>query len=232
MKIEFVAQNSHVTQVREKPLPATSFIPDWYKKIPLYSNNTQTFDLSPHPNSTVKKCFPVLDAIGAGYIMPLWADLLVTRDENDLPYIKWNTHETVLETWSERQVSSYDLPNNTDKIVFKYMHGWQIKTPKNWSVLITQPIGYTNNPFTFLTGVVDTDKLITEINAPFVVKKGFEGIVEKGTPMFQIIPIKREDWKAEYSEKPANQHYFDVEKFNTKIKSHYGKILREKKNYQ
>jgi hypothetical protein len=29
---------------------------------------------------------------------------------------------------------------------------------------------------------------------PFFVKEGFEGVVPRGTPIYQIIPFKREKW--------------------------------------
>jgi antitoxin (DNA-binding transcriptional repressor) of toxin-antitoxin stability system len=33
-------------------------------------------------------------------------------------------------------------------------------------------------------------------NFPFYIRKGFSGVIEAGTPIAQIIPIKREPWKA------------------------------------
>ena len=34
-------------------------------------------------------------------------------------------------------------------------------------------------------------------NVPFFIKSNFEGVIPCGTPMFQIIPFKRENWKSE-----------------------------------
>ena len=33
-------------------------------------------------------------------------------------------------------------------------------------------------------------------NLPFFLKSGFEGIIPAGTPIYQILPYKREDWQS------------------------------------
>jgi hypothetical protein len=52
-------------------------------------------------------------------------------------------------------------------------------------------------PFTTMSGVVDTDDYELPVNLPFLIKEGFMGIVPKGTPVAQVIPIKREAWTSE-----------------------------------
>ena len=53
-----------------------------------------------------------------------------------------------------------------------------------------------------MSGIIDFDKSIhAQIgNIPFYIKRGFTGNIPAGTPMFQIIPIKREDWQSENQE--------------------------------
>jgi len=230
--ITFRAQGNHVMIVRERPLPSVKMIPDWWKSLSPYMNNSKTFRMTSRgPNTTVKKCAPCLDAIGSGYIMPLWADLLVEQ-VNGKPVISWNTSANVLGVWGDDQVINFELPDGYSKTVFKYFHGWTIKTPNSWSALITHPIGYPNLPFRSLTGFVDTDKLETDINAPFVIKDGFEGIIPKGTPMFQIIPIKRSSWKSNFILENDEQLHFNQEKLLTKMESPYARTQREKKKYE
>ena len=229
MKIKFIAPNSHVMQVREKPLPASKFIPEWWKQMSPHMNNK--FDLTPQPNATAKKCFPLLDGITAGYIVTLWADLLVTQRDG-APYVKWATDVNVLEVWSSKQSYGYEIPEGYNETVFKYQHGWVIETPKNYSCLITHPIGYPNIPIRTLSGIIDTDSLKTFANSPFVIKEGFEGIIEKGTPMFQIIPFKRDNWESEYIQMSPEEDYINHEKLHSKIVSSYGRFLRKNKNYK
>ena len=230
-KIIFKAQNEHVWEVRERPYAASKKLPEWWKKIPSYSTSDNKLRLNPGPTVTVKKCLPTLDAIGAGYIVPLWTDLMVSQ-HNNMPHIQWPTHEPVLQTWSKDQVSGYEIIENFSPVVFKYLHGWIIKTPPGWSSFITHPIGYQNLPFRAISGIVDTDSLETDINTPIIIKKDFEGIIEKGTPMFQVIPFKREGWESDFILQKPNEHFFNSEKLRTKIISSYARHIRSNKFYK
>lgn len=228
--IKFKASDEHTWEVKERPIPASELIPQWWKDMPVYTGSK--YDLNPASNVTSKRCFPLLDGITSGYIVPLWADVLVTVQNDGTPYIKWATQTNVLEAWTHQQSQGYEIPEGFSKTVFKNLHGWIIETPKNYSCYITHPVGFPNLPFRTLTGVVDTDRLKTDANAPFVVKEGFEGIIEKGTPMFQIIPFKRENWKANYEKQKPNEFYFNTEKLMSKIVSSYGRHLRVSKKYE
>jgi hypothetical protein len=230
LKIKFIAPDPHVIEVREKPRPASEFIPDWWKKMSPYADGNK-FTLNPQPNTTAKKCFPLLDGITAGYIATLWADLLVTQTKEG-PYVKWGTHVDVLEAWPRSQSFSYEIPEGFSETVFKYYHGWIIETPKDYSCLITHPIGYPNLPIKTITGIIDTDSLKTFANSPFVIKEGFEGIIEKGTPMFQIIPFKRDSWEAEYELMKTETNFHNNEKLHSRIVSSYGRFLRKPKEFK
>jgi hypothetical protein len=230
--ITFRAQGEHVMEVREKPIPSIKAIPQWWKNLYPYINNDTKLRLTPEgPNTTVKKCTPSLDALGAGYIMPLWADIIVTQKDGN-PVISWNTKVEPIGMWGHDQVANFEIPNGFSRSVFKYFHGWTIKTPPGWSSLIMHPIGYPNSPFKALTGFVDTDVLETDINTPIVIKEGFEGIIEKSTPMFQIIPVKRSNWKSEFVLETDKQLFFNQEKLLTKFGSSYLNSLRVKKEYK
>jgi hypothetical protein len=227
-KIKFRAIDKHVMEVREKPIPASQTIPEWWRKMkPTIAGGK--FDVGPKANYTAKKCFPLLDGITAGYTIPLWADLLVTQEE--FPKVKWTTEHNVLDVWPLEQSAGFEIPDGYSSLVFKYLYGWVIETPKDWSCLIIHPIGYPNLPFRTIPGVVDTDKLKTIINPPFVIKKGFEGIIEKGTPIAQVIPIKRESWEMQTELMEEGENFRNHEKLFTKLAGSYGRFMREKKEY-
>lgn len=223
--IKFHAQDEYTQRVKLKPEPASKFIPNWYKDMPIFSG--EKFDLNPAATVTAKRCAPLLDTLTTGYIMPLWSDIFVTQNEYG-PYIKWATRNNVADAWPSSQSSTYDIPNGYSDVVFKYLHGWNIETPPGYSCLITHPFGYNNLPIKSITGVVDTDILKTEINVPFIIKENFEGTVEKGTPMFQIIPFKRENWQSEYDTLNDGEHFFNSEKLKTKIINSYSSIRYRK----
>lgn len=230
MEIRFRAKDRRAYEVREHPIPASAMIPDWWRDMPP-TRNGQKLTLNPFPNFTAKKCFPLLDGITAGYIVTLWADIFV-QQVNGNPEVRWTTDEAVLDAWHWEQSSTFEIPDGYSRTVFKYMHGWTIETPKGTSCLITHPFGYQNLPFKTLTGVVDTDELKTWANSPFIIKKGFEGIIEKGTLMFQVIPYKRDNWKSKIDYLPEEENNIRHEKLHTRIVSSYGRFLRSKKKYE
>jgi hypothetical protein len=229
--IKFRAEDDYHWNVTPKPEPASNFLPDWYKKANIYSDGSNKINLNPGPNITFKRCFPLLDSFTSGYISPLFADCQISYTKEFGSLIKWNITKNVFDTWPEDQVSTFEIPDGYCKTVFKYMHGWIPKTPKGYSCLITHPFAYQDLPFRAITGVVDTDKLDTGAYVPIVFKNNWEGILEKGTPMFQIIPFKREKWFSEYEQMKENENFYNYEKLHSKIISPYAKLFREKKQY-
>jgi hypothetical protein len=232
-KIIFKAQNEHVWEVREKPYPASKKLPEWWKKISPYSTLDNKLRLNPGPTVTVKKCLPTLDALGAGYIVPLWTDLLVSQN-NNMPHIQWPTSEPVLQNWPKDQVSSYEIPENFSSIIFKYLHGWIIKTPPGWSSFITHPIGYQNLPFKSISGIVDTDTFPLEINFPIVINGDkypqLDTLIKKGTPYVQVIPFKRDNWKLKLSSKKQIDILKERIKYDLTIYQKYKRKFWEKKS--
>jgi len=68
-------------------------------------------------------------------------------------------------------------------------------------------------------------------NYPFFLNRGFEGIIPVGTPMCQIIPFKRETWKAERNEellKIANDQKISSQR---KFFNYYRDKIWKKKEY-
>jgi hypothetical protein len=229
-KIIFEAQNETVFETREKPVPASQFIPQWWKDIPKYAVNNK-LEMFPSANITVKQCAPTIDMFSTGYIIPLWADLLVSQNQ-DGPQITWSTlQDTPVNPWHELQVAGFKSPEGFSKKIFKYNHGWIIKTPPGWSSLFIQPYGYEDSPFRAISGIVDTDILKTDINCPFAVREGFSGIIKKGTPMAQVIPIKRESWESEIILPKPNNYMNEVYRLTSELYGYYSS-RRVRKNYK
>ena len=58
-------------EVFSHPVRASKKMPDWFKKCPHVQPGEEIM------HGTVRRCVPFLDALSHGYIIPLWADLLV-----------------------------------------------------------------------------------------------------------------------------------------------------------
>jgi hypothetical protein len=82
--------------------------------------------------------------------------------------------------------------------VIKFNNFWTIETPPGYSLLITHPINRHDLPFMTLTGLIDTDLYKDNfINFPARWRDpSFRGVLPKGTPVAQCIPVKRELWSA------------------------------------
>lgn len=226
--IKFEAQTDYIFNVGEKPIPAVKLIPDWWKTIPKYS--TGKFELSPYATVTVKQCAPTIDMFSSGYILTLWADVMVTQTESG-PYVKWAVNQPVFNVWDKQQISHFPAPVGFNNVAFKYMHGWNIITPPGYSTLFIHPPAYESLPIKAIPGIVDTDILDSPINCPIFIKEGFEGVIEKGTPIVQLIPFKRENWISEYSNPGDKKNQYALEKLATKLYGYYSS-KRKKKIYK
>jgi hypothetical protein len=90
-------------------------------------------------------------------------------------------------------VTAEKKPNPTfPKPPMKFMNYWLIKCPKDYSLLFVPPLNRPDPRFTCFSGLVDSDKYFECVNFPFVFNvPNFHGVIEAGTPLVQVIPIKR-----------------------------------------
>jgi hypothetical protein len=165
------------------PKPATTFIPEWYKKTPIAKESVLT----------AKRCVPIIDAMGAGYIIPVPTDVIWDWEKQPKPYSDASKTE-IVSMHHLSQTDQFELSEEYDPQPYKWVSHWHVKTPPGYSTLFVHPINRTDLPFFSFTGFVDTDTHPLIVNYPFFIKKGFKGVIPKGTPMIQAIPVKREDW--------------------------------------
>lgn len=179
------------------PKPSKKHIPDWYKKIPGFSNGDTKlrFPLDyGTPNSTIKKCVPFLDAMTSGYLVTLEEDVYVELIDNE-PFIRWRSNDSVISWHTPTQFPGFPIPNNYHFMVAKWVNYWTIIVPKNYSVLFSHPSNRLDLPFFTFSGLVSCDKYRSPVQYPFILQKGFEGIIKAGTPICQLNIIKNESWK-------------------------------------
>ena len=238
MNINFRAKSKTEFEVQLKPYPAVKQLPKWftdaspYAPLPNFPQDNKLHFRNRNANTTYKKCVPLLDSLSAGYIISLWADVMIEQN-NGFPVIYWKTHSDIFLIHGESS-KEIPAPEGYDQIVYKYLNCWIPQTPKGYSCLITSPVGYNNLPFHAVPAIVDTDRSTLELIFPMWVKKGFEGIVEKGTPLVQIIPFKRDDWESTFDYYEDGQYYSIIEEknFNSTMIGHYLKNHHSKKKFK
>jgi hypothetical protein len=179
-----------------RPIPAVRGLPDWFKAMPANAYNPTMGEES----QTVKKCPPFIDAMTYGYLSPLATDLEVRDGEFSW---RFEVPEGVLSEYSHSPIGFHDPSQvagspfaDADRFIIKFNGFWNIEAPPGYSLLFTHPINRTDLPFTTLTGLVDCDSFHhSAVNYPARWHDtSFNGVLPKGTPVAQCLPIKREAW--------------------------------------
>lgn len=233
--IEFYALDSYSKEVAIPPTPASKMLPKNFLKLNPYLNQEKKFSITGGiSNLTAKRCPPLLDSMSIGYLVPLWADILVEKTNNldDPHYLSWKVSSDLVSRHTNEQAGDFDRNAAYSKTPWKWHTNWYIKTPPGWSCIITHPMGHGDLPFRTISAIVDTDVYKQEVAYPFWLLKDFEGVIEKGTPIAQIIPFKRQDWYSEIKELKENEFFYMKEKgFRSVINGNYLKNIRKDKKY-
>ena len=206
-KINFVANSVALENFVPMPKPAKFYIPDWYKESPSffnYDNNSYSNKLSfgevGRPTKTFKKCMPFFDTLSFGYIQETWCDIFIERKDGKIFYhyslsVDEDKHP-IISTRDMMSTGQIPVPIGFDNnAFFHWSRVWNPILPKGYSSLITHPLNRDDLPFRCLSGVIDSDKYFLGGKVAFFIKEGFTGLIPKGTPMYQIIPFKRDSWK-------------------------------------
>lgn len=232
-KIKFQPISKKFEKILDPPTPAIKKIPSWYKNMSnrTYPNINQTTLVDGAVNSSMKMCSPVFDSMTAGYTINLPCDVEFVPEENNFYRVMWRTSWEVVSSHDKNQVRGMPISSEYEEAPLKWMVPWKISTPRGYSAFFTHPLYRQDLPFYSLPGIVDTDFYDAVVHIPFFIKKDFFGIIPMGTPIAQVIPIKRDIWNSEVV--PWNESVnFNGEKVLLKITKSYKKFWRQKKIYR
>jgi hypothetical protein len=210
-EIEFSAHEDYFAIKEDYPTPIKLNIPEWYKKL----EHTLL-------NKTVKGCMPFLDTLTSGYLLKMPQDFYVRHninnknekgeefkdsfqtfglhDQSHILNAKTISLNSGIDIHPLKQVEgSPYIEKNKNLPFYKILNPWRIKTPKGYSCLFVPPLNNSDDRFSIIPGIVDTDTFPNEINFPIVINGDkypvLETILKKGTPYVQVIPFKRDTWK-------------------------------------
>lgn len=185
-----------------RPIPAVQGLPDWFKAMPQRAFS----DMLQMEQMTVKKCPPFIDAMTYGFLIPLVTDVHVENGlftwDYDIPRgAPANATYSPLDFHDNNQVKGSPFFEE-DRFIVKFNCFWTIELPPGYSLLVTHPINRPDLPFVSLTGLVDADRYRDNyINFPARWRDpDFKGVLPKGTPVAQCVPIKREAWTARFED--------------------------------
>jgi hypothetical protein len=237
-EIIFTESNEFVKNTFTTPKPAYNFIPKWFRNDKNYvngMNNTLDAIKAGGPGATYKLCVPITDGLSSGYIIGLPASFYVVNigdKDNYIPFLKWEVPYPICDSQPSEVLASYPVPHGHSNSFFRWDLHWHIKTPRGYSLWITHPSHRYDLPFTTINGFVDTDLYPNRLVLPFFIKTGFEGLIEAGTPIAQILPIKREHWISKKENFNPNNNLVGIDKVKIDYIRTYKKRFWSKKRYE
>ena len=178
-----------------RPRPAREALPDWLRRMP----PTAFSESHGQPVRTLKQCAPFVDAMTCGFVLTLPCDVQVKKGAFSwrwpLPPLSVAEHT--------RSPLSFHVPaqaagapfHDERQAIIKFNSFWTIELEEGWSLLATHPVNRLDLPFRTLTGLVDSDRFhdVGIFFPALWVEPGFVGVLPKGTPVAQCVPVLRDD---------------------------------------
>tara|TARA_R110000772_G_scaffold69857_2_gene154023 strand:- start:1335 stop:2063 length:729 start_codon:yes stop_codon:yes gene_type:complete len=237
--IKFSTEKEYLKEESLFPEPCKLNIPEWYKKLEHSADS-----------KTIKGCMPFLDTLTSGYLLKIPTDIFLRHN-----ILENNERGTIMSSGmhdSNININKKDISeihpvgqvgkkcpfvNKNKSLPFhKILNPWLIKTPPGYSCLFLPPINNTDDRFSIIPGIVDTDTFDMYINFPIIVNGDkypiLETLLKKGTPYVQVIPFKRDSWKLKIGEvdlkKMNNKRYF----YNLDLIHNYKNKFWNKKSWK
>jgi hypothetical protein len=247
-EIEFSAHEDYFALKEDYPIPTKLNIPEWYKKL---EHNIL--------NKTVKGCMPFLDTITSGYLLKMPQDFYIRHnvdnknekgeqfkdsfqtfglhDQSEKLYSRFINLNSGVDTHSIKQLKGSPFVDKNKNLPFyKITNPWKIKTPKGYSCLFVPPLNNSDDRFSIIPGIVDTDAFPNEINFPIIINGDkysvLETTIKKGTPYVQIIPFKRENWKMTLKSRTQKEIQKNIIFYGLKLLNIYKEKYWNKKSWK
>lgn len=218
--LKFIANEEYIDIL--PPVPSSKLIPKWYRDGDMYIHNQTGVRLennSENAGPGMRSCMPFFDSLASGYMLVTWCDLEITKnseEEFEYNYIEKNDNGDWIKASGNPDmvgIRTGDVgitiprPEGFARHHLVWKGKWGVELPKGWSMLFTHPLNQYDLPFFSLSGIIDSDMFSPSGNLPFFIKKGWTGIIPKGTPLIQLIPIKRSEWIASLNTTKRKQSF-------------------------
>ena len=217
---QFIPRDKEAALKVSPPRPAKAYYPKYMREMPHSYKDNLNYDV---PNTAIH-CAPFIDTFTSGYIQELPCDLNIRyegeeKDEKgdivDVIRYRWTGDLAPMGTRAEELGSPNLFPrfDNYYHSEFHWLSMWEPKTPPGYSTMYTHPLNRFDLPFQTMSGIIDTDVWHLTGPVPFLIKKGFEGTIPAGTPIYQLTFIKRNEWHSsvgEYNEDETEKLRYKV----------------------
>lgn len=238
--IRFYPLSDKTADFSPEPKPGSRALPDWYKQQPGSIDSGELLAQFGQPASTVKKCLPIFDVITAGYIIVAPLDIYIDATDPEklsyqIPAAMAQFKGDIFATHDRKQYANMPMdPDLYHQDLLRVMPFWIASTPPGFSALFLDPLHKDPSPLTALPGLIDTDGYPSDGHLSFKVQKGFKGIIKQGTPLVQVIPFRREDWKMEVADASESESFLKKHRMNLRstFNNGYKNKFRSPKEYK
>jgi hypothetical protein len=236
-KLEWSPNNESVDYVIDPPLKGVNGVPKWYQNLSRFfdqdGNATERFSNDENGNGrlAIKNCAPYLDGFTTGYYVTLWCDIQVTKNEEN-QLLEWSSTIAPIETRGNKATQNVPIPSGYTSLVSAWVFPYVFRAPKGYSLLITHPFNRWDLPFITSSGIVESDVMQGAGRVPFHLDKNFDGVIKAGTPIAQIVPIKRDNWVIEKNTSLMKMSEITNVKLKNYLYGYYKKHFWIKKRYE
>ena len=216
--ISFFATQEYIPEFSPVPASSPKEIPEWWNKMASYGG----YNGSPEgeriistdsggDNATIKRCIPVLDSMTMGYLIKTDSEIYI--EPQKAPAIDFSDNSNpaapnlIKATFPRErgnitvhdygQAYTHPVTQKAKQVLQKVFTPWHVMVPDGHSVIMLNQL---NNPSPYweaVSGVMDADAFYPRINMMVAMNDPeFKGIIPAGATLCQIIPFKREGWRA------------------------------------
>jgi hypothetical protein len=211
--------------------PSKTKVPDWFKDSSRFDLGNTIPKRLPY-NFKFKACSVFSDSFFSGYMIPLSVDIAVEQSETGT-IISWNDNESIFVELRDKK-NNIEIPTpegySDMHFIWKIPHVYKI--PKGYSALVCHPLNRFDLPFLTLSGIVDGEISLHGGNVPVFFSKTFEGVIEAGTPIAQIILFKTENWESKEDQSIIEESEINEKRSRNSSYGWYKKNIWKKKIYE
>jgi hypothetical protein len=216
--ISFFATQEYIPEFSPVPASSPKEIPEWWNKMASYGgyNGSPEGERIIYPdsggdNATIKRCIPVLDSMTMGYLIKTDSEIYIEPQkaqaidfsDSSEPVAPNQIKATFPRERGKVTVHDYGqaythpVTQGSKQELQKVFTPWHVMVPDGHSVIMLNQL---NNPSPYweaVSGVMDADAFYPRINMMVAMNDPeFKGIIPAGATLCQIIPFKRESWRA------------------------------------
>jgi hypothetical protein len=172
-------------------IPAKKYQPNWWKRLHVNSFTVMSDNRKPQSSGTIKKCPGFIDIINSGWIIPAWCDISIEVTKENTYWEFSDDDYNGAAVHSRDQFLSHIPQSAQNQYIcsLKVKSPWMVKGPSNYKLLITTPFFFFNEYFDTAWGILQTD-IYHEFNIFLLLKKEGSFVIERGTPLCLLYPIK------------------------------------------